>query len=107
MLHLKVERLRPLCKRCAEAHRTTNRYAAVGRRDAIEPCVKALLGVADQVFDIELDDVLRARALLVGSTSLSARDAIHAVVMERHGVRRIFSFDAGFDALPAVERIHR
>jgi uncharacterized protein len=84
-----------------------HRYAAIGRRDAIEPCLEALLGVADQVFDIELEAVLRARDPLLGSPSLSARDAIHVAVMERHGVRRIFSFDTGFDALSGIERVHR
>jgi hypothetical protein len=36
---------------------------------------------------------------------VSARDAIHIAVMERHGIRQIFSFDRGFDAFPGIERI--
>jgi hypothetical protein len=84
-----------------------HRYIAIHRRDAIAPCIEALLGVADEVFDIELGDVLRARDLLVVSTGLSARDALHSAVMEHHGVSRIFSFDAGFDGVRGLERIYR
>jgi hypothetical protein len=36
---------------------------------------------------------------------LSARDAVHLAIMERHGVRRIMSFDSGFDGFPGVERL--
>jgi hypothetical protein len=36
---------------------------------------------------------------------LSARDALHLAIMERHGVRRIMSFDSGFDGFPGVERV--
>ncbi|MGH2761941.1 MAG: PIN domain-containing protein [Thermoleophilaceae bacterium] len=38
-------------------------------------------------------------------TSLSARDAIHLAVMDRHGVERVMSFDRAFDAYPGVERL--
>ena len=82
-----------------------HRYVAIRRQDAIGPCVDALLGLADEVFPVDLDDVLHARDLVVGATTLSARDAIHAAVMAHHGVRTILSFDAGFDELPGIERI--
>lgn len=32
-------------------------------------------------------------------------DAIHVAVMERTGVRRLVSFDAGFDDVPGLERV--
>ncbi len=82
-----------------------HRYAAIRRRDAIQPCIDALLGLADDVFPVELDDVLAARDLVAGPASISARDALHVAVMERHGVSRILTFDAGFDAVPGIERI--
>jgi predicted nucleic acid-binding protein len=44
---------------------------------------------------------------MLSVTSLSARDAVHAAIMKRRGVRRLMSLDAGFDALPWVERIGR
>lgn len=82
-----------------------HRYTAIGRPDAIQPAFDALLGVVDEVYAIERYDVERAKTLLDGSPGLSARDAVHLATMERHGVSRILSFDAGFDGRPGVERI--
>ena len=80
-----------------------HRYAAIDRRDAIGPGFDALLGVVDEVFPVEREDVERARRLL-GTTALSARDAVHAAIMRRHGVSRILTFDRGFDAVPGIHR---
>lgn len=82
-----------------------HRYAAIGRRDAIQPAFEALLGVIDEVFPIELTDVQRAKEVLLASPGLSARDAIHVAVMERRGVEEILSFDTGFDHRPGIRRI--
>ena len=82
-----------------------HRYTAIDRKEAIGPCIDALLGLADEVFPVEAEDVLQARDLLLSSAEISARDAIHAVIMKRFGVVRILSFDRGFDAVPGVERI--
>lgn len=81
-----------------------HRYAAIDRRDAIQPAFDALLGVVDEVYPVEQRDVERAKDLLQGTRALSARDAIHVATMERNAVRRIFSFDAGFDQVPGIER---
>jgi len=82
-----------------------HRYAAIARRDAIGPAFEALLSVVDEVFPIELGDVERAREVLLAVPELSARDAIHAAVMGRRGVSRILTFDAGFDAVPGLQRL--
>lgn len=81
-----------------------HRYVAIDRRDAIQPAFDALLGVVDEVYPVEQRDVERAKDLLQGTRALSARDAIHIATMERNAVRRIFSFDAGFDQVPGIER---
>jgi len=81
-----------------------HRYVAIDRRDAIQPAFDALLGVVDEVYPVEQRDVERAKDLLQGTRALSARDAIHVAAMERNAVRRIFSFDAGFDQVPGIER---
>ncbi len=47
----------------------------------------------------------RARDLLASHSGLSARDALHAAVMEHHGIPRILTFDHGFDGLPGIERV--
>ncbi len=81
-----------------------HRYVAIDRRDAIQPAFDALLGVVDEVISIELADVERARSLVLGVTSLSARDALHAAVMVREEIDRIMTFDAAFDTIPGISR---
>jgi predicted nucleic acid-binding protein len=82
-----------------------HRYVAIGRRDAIGPAWDALLGVVDVVHPIELEDVTRARRLTETAAGLSARDAVHLAVMQRRGIARILTFDAGFDGIVGIERI--
>jgi len=82
-----------------------HRYVAIDRRDAIQPAFDAILGVVDEIFAIELADVDRAKSIVLGKRRLSARDALHASIMERERITRIMSFDAGFDGLPGVTRL--
>jgi hypothetical protein len=82
-----------------------HRYAAIQRRDAIGPCMDAVLGVVDDVFPIERPDVLAAQRLLERIPPLSARDAVHVAVMQRHGIGEILTFDRGFDAIPGLRRL--
>jgi predicted nucleic acid-binding protein len=82
-----------------------HRYVAIARRDAIQPAFDTVLGLVDEVFSIEERDARRAKEIVLGTAALSARDAIHVAVMERHGVASILSFDRGFDAYPGLHRI--
>ena len=82
-----------------------HRYTAIARREAIQPAFDALLAVVDEVFPIERAEAERAKTIVLERPSLSARDAIHAAVMYRRGVKRILTFDAGFDALPGLQRV--
>jgi len=82
-----------------------HRYVAIDRRDAIQPAFEAVLAVVDEVFPVDLAVVERAKAIVLGHRRLSARDALHLAVMERQGVRRIMSFDTGFDGFPGIERL--
>lgn len=83
-----------------------HRYTAINRRDAIQPAFDALSGVVDEVYPIGKEQVERAKTIVLGRQRLRARDAIHLAVMERHGVTRIMSFDADYDGLPGISRIH-
>ncbi|MDB4957338.1 MAG: vapC13 [Myxococcales bacterium] len=83
-----------------------HRYVAIGRREAIQPAFDAVLGVVDNVFAVDAVDAERAKAIVLGSKQLSARDAIHLAIMERHGIDQIMSFDAGFDGFPGITRVH-
>jgi predicted nucleic acid-binding protein len=82
-----------------------HRYTSIARREAIGPAFAAILGVVDDVLPIERTEVERARRLLETASKLSARDAVHIAVMQRHGIDRVMSFDGGFDAVPGIERL--
>jgi predicted nucleic acid-binding protein len=82
-----------------------HRYVAIDRRAAIQPAYDAILDVIDEVLAVELPDVQRAKEIVLGNRRLSARDALHAAVMERHHITQILTFDEGFDAIPGLARI--
>ena len=84
-----------------------HRYVAINRREAIQPAFDVMLEVVDEVVAVEEDDVVRAKDLLLGTKTLSARDAVHVAVMVRHGINRIMSFDADFDRVPGITRLGR
>jgi predicted nucleic acid-binding protein len=83
-----------------------HRYVAIQRHEAIQPAFDALIGIVEDVFAVDLEAAERAKQIVLGRRrGLSARDALHLAVMQREGVDRILSFDAGFDAFPGVQRI--
>lgn len=82
-----------------------HRYVAINRRAAIQPAYDAVLDLVDEVLPVELPDVQRAKEIVLGNRRLSARDALHAAIMERHGVTQIATFDEGFDAVPGLSRV--
>ncbi|MBA2489173.1 MAG: type II toxin-antitoxin system VapC family toxin [Chloroflexi bacterium] len=82
-----------------------HRYVSIHRRDAIEPAFDAMLGLVDEVFPIERQDVERAQRIVMSTARLSARDAIHVAVMQRRDIPRIMSFDHGFDDVPGLTRV--
>jgi predicted nucleic acid-binding protein len=82
-----------------------HRYTALNRLDAIEPAFDAVRDVSDEVLDVTEEIVLDAKLVVLGGYRLSARDAIHVAVMKAHGIRRVLSFDTGFDGYPGIERV--
>lgn len=84
-----------------------HRYAAINRREAIQPAFDALLRIVDDVYPIEVGDLQRSKSLLLGLARLSARDALHVAIMQRHEIDRILSFDRGFDEVSWIERVWR
>lgn len=82
-----------------------HRYAAIGRRDAIQPAMDVILRIVDEVLPVDAGSVGRAKEIVLGNRRLSARDAIHLAIMERAKVRRVLSFDSGLDGFPGIERI--
>ena len=83
-----------------------HRYAAIDRRDAIQPAFDAILGVVDEVLPIDRADMEAAKDIVLRYASLSARDAVHVAVMARHGIEQIMTFDRGFDTHPGAKRLY-
>ena len=83
-----------------------HRFVAIKRPQAIQAALDVLAGVVDDVLPIEAVDVTNARDVLLSRARLSARDALHVAVMKRHGIERVMSFDAGFDAVGWIERVY-
>ena len=83
-----------------------HRYVAIRRHDAIDAAWQALHKIVDEVFPVSFDDVDHARSLVLRTEGLSARDALHIAVMKAHGIEEIMTFDAGFDRVASLRRIH-
>jgi predicted nucleic acid-binding protein len=82
-----------------------HRFAAIDRRDAIQPAFDAILGIVDDVLPVDRSAAEAAKDIVLRYASLSARDAVHAAIMVRHGIERIMTFDRGFDGHPGLERL--
>jgi predicted nucleic acid-binding protein len=84
-----------------------HRYVAINRRDAVQPAFEVILKIADQVYPIEQEDTERAKNIVLGYTSLSARDALHIAVMERYGISTILTFDRAYSLYPGIAVLDR
>lgn len=82
-----------------------HRYRAIGREDALQHAWDQTLAIVDEVLPVEYGDVDRAKAVQLARRGLTARDALHVAVMDRHGITSIASFDGVFDVVPGLERI--
>lgn len=82
-----------------------HRYTAIGRPEAIRPCVEVLDRLTAQVMPVDRAVVTGAIDALAANERLSARDAVHVAVARAHGIERILSFDRGFDAVDDVRRL--
>lgn len=82
-----------------------HRYTAINRREAIQPAIDALYGVIDQVISVDEGIALKAKDLVLQYSDLSARDALHAAVIQAHSIPTLLTFDRGFDRIPGIQRI--
>jgi predicted nucleic acid-binding protein len=82
-----------------------HRYS-LNRRDTIQPAFEAPFLIVDEVLPFDRAAAERAKEIVFGQRQLSARDAVHVAIMQRHGIQRILSFDAGFDHVPGITRLH-
>ncbi len=59
----------------------------------------------DRIEPIQAGDVQMAAALFPRHPQLSARDLVHAAVMQRLGISLIISADQGFEGFPGIRRL--
>ena len=82
-----------------------HRYLALRDRLHLNAAYEALEAMAAVVAEVTKDDVDGARAMSGNYPDLSSRDCLHVAVMSRIGCSRIWSYDTGFAAVGAIQRI--
>lgn len=82
------------------------RYLTSGRwtlgREVVRSFAEAMSGRIEPVHG---EDVILATGLADRHPGVSARDLVHAAVMQRLGVSRIISADTDFDRLEGIDRL--
>ncbi len=83
-------------------HEMLHRYAPIARPDAVEPAYGLRHELADDVVPIGSVEIEAAEALVLDG--IGARDALHVAATRSKEIRRIFTFDRGFDRFADLER---
>lgn len=82
-----------------------HRYRAVGRQSEGFVVFRTFATTIRIFHSIVLDNLWECREILRRHRGLQPRDAIHAAVMRRNGIRTVVSYDRHFDELPDIERV--
>ena len=82
-----------------------HRYRAVQRASDGFVVFESFATAVRLFHPVVLDDLWECRAILEQHDTIRARDAIHAAVMRRTGVRTIVSYDRHFDEIPGMDRV--
>lgn len=82
-----------------------HRYLAVRDRRHLNAAYEALEAMVSAVADVGKQDVDAALAVSGQYPTLASRDCLHVAVMRRLDCRKIWSYDAGFDEVPGLQRI--
>jgi predicted nucleic acid-binding protein len=82
-----------------------HRYRALRDREHLNAAYEALEALVSDLADVTKDDVDHARMLSGQYPELSARDCLHVAVMRRIGCPTVWSYDRGYSAVAAIQRI--
>lgn len=82
-----------------------HRYQGAGRLDLAQRVIDDLKVLCEEIFPVHLPDLEAALSLLHAHATISARDALHAAVMLRHGIQQILSTDRHFDEISEIRRL--
>ena len=83
-----------------------HRYLASGRWTLGREVLRGFSEVMhDRIEPVHVEDIHLAATLADAHPGISARDLVHAAVMQRLGTNLIVSVDTDFDRLPGVTRL--
>ncbi len=66
--------------------------------------VRQIMDSVEEVIPIGKDEIYIASRLLIQYPEIDARDAVHAAVVQLHGLEGVVSADRGFDVIRGVTR---
>ena len=106
ILHVLADAPQPFVTDSEVLQEMMHRYLASGRwnlgREVVRAFAEAMRG---RVEPVHAEDVILATELADRHPGVSARDLVHAAVMQRLGVGRVISADTDFDRLERIERL--
>ena len=83
-----------------------HRYLALGRWELGREVIRAFAEVMHgRIEPVHAEDALTASDLADRYSGVSARDLVHAAVMQRLGTGRVISADTDFDHIEGLERL--
>jgi uncharacterized protein len=82
-----------------------HRYRAIQRWTDGQRVYDLARQIVPLVIPVTVEVLDRARALLDRYSALSARDALHAAVVQSHGLSAICSYDRDFNGIEGLRRI--
>lgn len=84
-----------------------HRYPAQRSREPGREMTRAFAeAMHGRIEPVQAEDVLTAAGPADSHPAISARDLVHAAVMQHVGTRRIISADIDFDSIGGVERLN-
>ena len=106
VLRMAAENPQPFVTDSEVLQELMHRYLASGRwvlgRAVLQAFAEAMDGRVEPVL---AEDILSASQLADRNPDVSARDLVHAAVMQRLGTNRIISADTDFDHVAGIDRL--
>lgn len=81
------------------------RYSSLKRLDLARQVYDLFVQLCPTILPVTLADTDRAKVLICGGARIDVRDAVHAAVMLNNEIRRVATFDKGFDRIDGIERL--
>ncbi|MGM0575285.1 MAG: type II toxin-antitoxin system VapC family toxin [Myxococcota bacterium] len=94
----------PACTNSEVLQEILHRYRAIRRPEVGFRLFDLVLDLRLPILAVREEDLVRARQYVEEHPRLSTRDAVHLGTMRGHRVSELYSYDAGFDAVPWARR---